>query len=652
MLDHSISRSLCITIRRTVETIVKYRYLIALVLFVILVLFKVNGSSISVYGESSIQGSIGKPVLFGKVRPIRSDEWMVQTPYFIAQANSKTPYSVVNPDISLSGQNMIVSYGAPVWDISTLAKPLNWGFLLFGSSYGLSWYWCMKTLLLILLSFELCMMITRKNLFVSILGAFWITYSPAVQWWFMQHVGDIIFYMEAVVVLFYYFFRYFNKILLKIIFAFLFALSCVGFALTVYPAIQVPLFYLGLLLCALIFWDFRKTIKFKTIDYVISGVAVLLIVFLLMHVYLISKDAISAILNTTYPGHRVSRGGEGAPFAVNNFLTNVFLPFKDIPNTISNNCEISGFYNFLPAVLLALPLLIKRKVGNLKYGIALAVFSLLSIAYLYMKIPVFLAKATLLSYVTYRIEIAYGIASVYLSIWALSEFIRSKSVSRMYSSVLSLLIGLFYFITVDLTPIKGYVRLRYYLAFILTFIVLNYLLLRGKKFLFSSVMIIVIMISGLFVNPVNIGLGNMFHNNLTSTVQSIKKQNPNARWIALNGSSMGSYLYALGIKDLDGTDYYPDMKKWKLLDPDGKYMSVYNRYAHVTYVLTNRTTDMSTIAGDSILVNLNVNDLRKLKVGYILAKNRLEAYANSGTRFRNLTSKPANGYFIYQVEYW
>ncbi|WP_332237847.1 hypothetical protein [Sporolactobacillus sp. KGMB 08714] len=83
-------------------------------------------------------------------------------------------------------------------------------------------------------------------------------------------------------------------------------------------------------------------------------------------------------------------------------------------------------------------------------------------------------------------------------------------------------------------------RLRYYLAFMLIFIV--------------------IMISSLFVNPVNIGLGDRFNNNLPSTVQS-KKTRSECPLDRIDGSSMGSYLYALGIKDLDGTDYYPDMKK-------------------------------------------------------------------------------------------
>jgi hypothetical protein len=650
LTDRFFSLLISLSIRDFVKKIVRYRYFIVLVLFVVLVLCKVNYSSIGTWKEI-IPSSYSKTEIVGNARGIRGDESLTQTPFYLAQAYSGTPYSVVNSNISISGQNMIVSYGAPVWDISTLSKPLNWGFLLFGPSYGLAWYWNLKILLMILLSYELCMILTRRNMLISILGSFWVVYSPAVQWWFMQHVGDSIFYMEAIVVVFYYFLLNFDRFWLKITFALLFGLACVGYALTLYPAIQIPLAYLALLLIILIFIDFRKKIKFKITDGIIIGCTLLFIVLMLLHVYLISKGAIMAILHTSYPGSRISAGGEGQPYAFNAFLTNLFLPVKDVPATISNNCEISAFYNFLPAVLFILPFMIKKKAGNLKFGIALSIFSVLAIVYLYVNIPAFLAKITLLSYVTYRIEIAYGISAVYLSIWALSEITRTKFVGKIYSAVASCMIALSYFITIEYTPLKGYVRLRYYLAFILVLLLLNYFLLQGKKWLFAIVMFSVIIVSGAMVNPINIGLGDIYHNDLTPEVQSIRSSNPKASWIALNSNAMGAFLYSNGVKDLDGTNYYPDMQKWKLLDPNGKYKDIYNRYAHIVFNLTKDATTFSTPSPDCLTVNLNVNDLKKLKVTYLLTTGKLEQFDNSSVEFENMTADPVNGYYVYQVIY-
>lgn len=640
-----------VTLNNVWGLLCRYRYLIAMPVFACLVVIKVNGSSVSMFGQYYMSGNAAKSVIYGSLRGIRSDEWMVQTPYYLAQVNSPTPFSVVNPNISTSGQNMIVSYGAPVWDISTLAKPLNWGFLLLGQEYGLAWYWNMKILLMLLLSYELCMILTRRCRGVSVLGAFWVTFSPAVQWWFMQHVGDIVFYLEAVVVLFYYCLRYFSSLPRKIPLVLLLSLSCVGFVLTIYPAIQIPLFYLGLMLCVLIALDFRGKIHFGRLDWFLTGGMVLVTCGILAHTLWISRDAVLAVLHTAYPGHRVSSGGEGIAYSINEFLTNIFLPYKDISPSISNDCEISSFYNFLPAVLLAFPVLFRRKATNLKYGVALSVFSVLSLAYLYLKIPVWLARITLLSYVTSRISVAYGIAAVYLSVWALAELSRQSGVGRIYGLAVSLAVGATYLLTVRYTAIRGYVRLRYYLVFILMLMLLNYLMLRGKKKSFSLLMAAVIGISGFTVNPVNIGTGNMFQNDLTVKVRQIRSDDPEACWISLENSTMGAYLYAVGVKDLDGINYYPDMAKWEIIDPDGSFTDEYNRYAHITFSLSSAVPPHENPSPDAISVRLKTSMLQKLKVGYVLTSQKMEPFDDSVATFQLRTPKALNGYYIYYVKY-
>lgn len=639
-------------IRDFVRQCIRYRYLLALILFVILTACKVNGSSIEMW-SAYIPGS-QNTVLLGKARSIRSDEWIIQTPYYLAQANNKTPYPVVNDNITMSDQNMVMSYGAPVWDISTLAKPLNWGFLLFGPAYGLAWYWNMKLLLMLLLAFELCMIITRRNQLVSFLGAFWITFSPAIQWWFMQHVGDIVFYMLALVVLFHTFLRYFDRTAVKIASAVGFGLAGVGYVLTLYPALQVPLGYLTLLLLVLVFWGFRKKVVFSYKDWIlIAGVAVMA-VGMLLHVYLISKDAITAISSTSYPGHRVSNGGELFPYSINIFLTNLFLPFKDMPATLPNNCEVSSFYQFLPAALLAFPLLIKRRAQHLRFGIALAVFSVLCIVYGYVHVPVWFAKITMLSFVTFRIGLAYGFAAMLMSIWALSELSRlsaRQQINRWMALVFSAGIAVFYFLTVYETQIKTYVRLRYYIVFIIVLFVLNFLLLRGLKWLFSVIMSGVVLVSGATVNPVNIGLGGIFGNDLTTQVRKIRDSAPNANWLALQNASMGSFLQANGVRDLDGTDYYPDLEKWKKVDPQGKYLQVYNRYAHINVFITKDPTEAITLFPDDIEVHLNVDDLRKWDVNYMLTPAQLEGFDDASVQFVRITPQAVNGYYIYQTVY-
>ena len=179
-------------------------------------------------------------LIMGDNRAIRSDEWMVQTTYYMAQAMSEDFYPLYNTNIMDDGLNMILAYNSPVANLSIIGKPFNWGFLLLGKEYGLSWYWAFKTIALWLLAFELSMILTKKMKGISILASFWITFSPAIQWWFMQHVGDTIFFTLAMIVAFYkYVENIKDKKWKKLSFSLMFAFSAIGFALVIYPAFQV-----------------------------------------------------------------------------------------------------------------------------------------------------------------------------------------------------------------------------------------------------------------------------------------------------------------------------------------------------------------------------------------------------------------------------
>lgn len=44
--------------------------------------------------------------------------------------------------------------------------------------------------------------INEEEKALSLIGAFALTFSPAVQWWFMQHVGDLIFFTLGLMIAF------------------------------------------------------------------------------------------------------------------------------------------------------------------------------------------------------------------------------------------------------------------------------------------------------------------------------------------------------------------------------------------------------------------------------------------------------------------
>lgn len=60
----------------------------------------------------------------------------------------------------------------------------------------------MKLVVMVLLGFEVLMILTKRKKALSLIGAFALTFSPAVQWWFMQHVGDLIFFTLGLMIAF------------------------------------------------------------------------------------------------------------------------------------------------------------------------------------------------------------------------------------------------------------------------------------------------------------------------------------------------------------------------------------------------------------------------------------------------------------------
>uniref|UniRef100_UPI0032D56FC8 DUF7657 domain-containing protein n=1 Tax=Paenibacillus sp. Marseille-Q4541 TaxID=2831522 RepID=UPI0032D56FC8 len=263
-----------------IDKLVKYRYIIGLTIFIVFMLLKLNGSSIGMWNQI-----LGEPKsenrIFGVERSIRSDEWLVQTPYFLSQTFSNEPLKYENDLIRSDGQNMVLA-NAPTMTLETLGKPFYWGFLLFGKDYGLSWFYFSKLIILILLSFEICMILTNRNKQISVLGAFWIGFSAPIQWWFTTGAGvvELIIYSQGIIVSIYYLLKQ-GKLKYRIMLSLGTLLSTIGFIFTLYPALQVPLGFLVISFVLGIFIQHGfKQVKISKTEWLIYSSYGLFIVFI------------------------------------------------------------------------------------------------------------------------------------------------------------------------------------------------------------------------------------------------------------------------------------------------------------------------------------------------------------------------------------
>ena len=170
---------------------------------------------------------------------------------------------------------------------------------------------------------------------------------------------------------------------------------------------------------------------------------------------------------------------------------------------------------------------------------------------------------------------------------------------------------------------------------------------KGKTALLIGI-IFISCAAGALVNPIDHGTDVVFENNFTHEVKNIVDQDPNATWLVQDMPI--NYLISVGAKTINSINVYPDIDKWHLLDPNGEYEEVYNRYSHIKVDFNNNTnTTFNLISPDSFIVNFNVNDLEKLNVSYISTKKNLENLNSENVTFEEVYN--LEQYKIYKVIY-
>ncbi|MGM9903600.1 MAG: hypothetical protein ACI32O_06665 [Enterococcus sp.] len=633
------------------DVFLKLRYLIGLLVIVVVVTFNLNGSSLGVWDTYVSQREDGKKsdVIFGENREVRSDEWLVQTPFYLSQAEKG--YPLVNEDYSLNGQNMIIAYNSPVKDITVIGKPFNWGFFFLGRDRGLSFYWAMKLVVMVLLGFELLMILTKKNKGLSLIGSFALAFSPAVQWWFMQHVGDLIFFTMGLMVAFYHYFYQHDKKWLRTLMMLLVVIFGIGFILVIYPAHQVMLAYLLVFYFIGVLIYFRNKITWDLFDGILITAAVLFISVVMLHFWSTSKDALMASINTLYPGNRVSTGGKWHIGEFFYFLTNWKISFEDI--NFSNNSEVALFYHFFPTVFLASPFVLfgKKDREQKIIGRILMIFCLFAIFWITVGLPKGFAQLTLLSFVPpFRAILTFSFAACLLTFWFIAYIWQHDVIPTWYKFILLVANAGLYFYALQNSKMENYFSEFEIIGIVVLGTILLAFALFRRKVLFYLALTVLVIASGFFVNPVVEGTGAIFEKSLAKEIQKIDQKDPDQVW--LSEDEIYNFTPTLGVKSFNTVRFYPDMDAWELIDPDGKYEKFYNRYAHTRAFIAKEETAFKLDRPDMFSVTLNFEDAEKLGIKYVVSKRPLDDYNQlNEAQFKQLYGPDKDGYMIFEVTY-
>ena len=630
----------------------RWRYLIAAVMVALLVAFDINGSSLhewAAYTQSDADG-----VLFGMSRSIRSDEWALNTPYAFSQAQEGFPYfsQVIRGDTT----DTFMVYGQPVWDLGVLFRPFHWGYLLLGASRGLSFFWWARLAALLLVSFEIGMLVTKKNRALSLAFSLLMGFSPLVQWWFAINglVEMLVFGFLAVLMVY----RYMNtqKYWQRILYALVTVECGCAFVLSLYPAWIVPLAYVmgGLVLWVVL--TNRKNCEFHAK----KDIPILIGFFLLLglclgYVLLKSKDTIALTMNTVYPGQRENTGIYPLSSLFQD-LTNLFTPIKDISAALptTNVVELAGFFSFFPlGLLLSICGMIRRKKADC-LSIILIVISCVMGVFCFVELPSFLKTITLMSFSTVnRILPILMMAQMILLFRAIT--LLQKPIRWYVALPAAALLTLFLVWQANAYAPSYFVPwMLVILGIFLLAIILLCLTMQGRKWLqhiFVAVIALLCFFSGVLINPVQRGSAELAENPVVEAVSQVVEQDPEARWAV----DTLAYPYinlpiVAGAPTINCTNVYPDLERWYQLDPDHSDEDIYNRYAHITICLDAGETRFDYgITPDQFTLWLNPNDLDILDVEYIYTNRNLTSLNTDDISFQ-LISQVGNQ-FIYRVSY-
>jgi hypothetical protein len=404
--------------------------------FLVLVLLRLHGSSIYLSSKFwapndthyLLQPIVDKisPERLKKLRaPLqadakmtRSDEWQVSTMWSLAQFHHEPRFPVMNQNLGL-GQNMLLVPWVPVWHVTTIARPVTWGYMLLGQQAGLAWYWwfspffCFTTLYLVLER------LFPRDRFLAILGALWFGGSAYVIAW--SHYPAYLVGFANLTIL------GAHEVLLAkrqgraLLGGALCGYGAAGVIMYLYVPWIVPLAYTyAAILLGLIIRD--KLLQQLDRRWLLLGLGVAVAVggVLLGSFLASSMGQLNALANSAYPGIRRLTGGDCSLARLfggfYNFLT-LRKPYLRFPAS-----EWAGFFLFLPTVVLAVLLStkVRRRMDAVAWcllplGVALALYG-------EFKFPQWLSNITLWSrFQGYRAQLATGLISIILSLYLLRK---------------------------------------------------------------------------------------------------------------------------------------------------------------------------------------------------------------------------------------
>lgn len=630
-----------------------------LILFVVLVGFRISGTSIGIY-YSYLYGSEAKDpsLIIGKPQAIRSDEWLVATQLTIAQ--DQDGYRENNENYS-EPKDLGFITDAPYMGWSSIFKPQNLSFFLMPIEFAFAFKWWLLILSLVVSCYYFMIRMTNRRIVLSILASITISYSPFVFWWYQTATIAPLTYGFLILILSMSIidkrkWRLPKKISQPFVKSLLLSYFLVSFILVLYPPFQIPIvfvvtaFILGYLL--------NKKAGLKKSDWrriILGFLGSVILAASICGVYFSTHtNELQSVTNTAYPGKReVLSGG----YKVENLLVTYLQPQLQREGKgaqyIQNQSESSSFillplFFLLPA--LALSAWLYRKKRHIDWLlVALLACTFLFLAHLFIPLPLLITKLFLLHMVPHsRLLIGLGMLGIIMGVYTALLFAKQFKPNRK----LFITVALYTLIYLVVIVIAGLYTSTLYPSFISSkkLIVLlagisligPFLLLIGKLRVGMSIVALFSVLSVFAIHPLYVGLGPIYKSTLTEKVRSVSKET--SVWAVAEDIFLENVPQMSDREAITGVNPYPSNNFWK------KYTdqeSVYNRYAHI-FLSDGATSTLKLVQPDLFAVSSSCSLSINGEIDYILTSTPMRSECAT---LIDTVKYPARSFYIYAVDH-
>jgi hypothetical protein len=658
-------------------------------LFFVLVLSGVHGSSIAALGEALEPGQPRREFALApmqrwlalatgaddesfrtlcqtRARWVRSDEYLLWTPYAISQLNHRPRFPVVN-ELLPGGQNMLMIWTAPVAHVSLPARPATWGYFLFGGARGLAWQWWFPPFACFTALWLLFEILLDGHSRLAAFGALWFCWSAHTVAW-SGLPAYVTFFPALCCVCAYHLLTTPRRSVMWANAAIL-GVALAGFVLVLYPPWQVVLAYVfGAIFAGLLLR--RRQVESPTLSWRTRAVALTVAAVIAMGLVaawaIDCRDGLRAMAGSVYPGQRVCLGGKYPPIRWFSGWFNLvtFYGSEDadgiLPGRWRNQCEAASFYHFYPAVVLGLLLIPRiRRAARATTWLLVGVFALLAFFCLF-GMPAWLAKTTLLSRTfEWRCDLAFGLISIVLSLDLLRGG-RDSTPTGWSDGIAACAIGVamaaLCVFMADVTRREVGELLGWGFVAIAALVVgvTSYALVSGRRRLFAALVGSAVVATSFFFNPLARGLHSVQDLDLVRHIEWYNRQSPDGPpfWVCYGPLNSGVVVSALGGRTLAPIPFHP-IAAWRELDQSGTDEQYYNRHAHFRLIPESSGSQFHFADRGKMVVEVRVPwdhpAFRRRGVRYVLVENGNCPEIRDDPRLRPVYRSLRYGHAIYEV---